>query len=157
PFKIKAGQIDTGTFSILHKNRREYRARRRIEDQARNRREMKTRTLRLNRMYAKLATAERRYVQKHTETKTSPIMCIGSWTGANSTIKGHRSRGGSHLRRQHRQYCPVAITPEHNTSKICLYCFQKTTLHKAVRTIRERRRMVRLNGAVECRNPTCPS
>ncbi|KAK3812149.1 MAG: hypothetical protein J3Q66DRAFT_263672, partial [Benniella sp.] len=78
-------------------------------------------------------------------------------TGTGSRIAGHERRGGTKMRNEHAQYCPVAMTDEHNTSKVCVYCFQRTRLARSRRIIRGETKLVNVHGAVECTNPDCIS
>ncbi|KAK3821148.1 MAG: hypothetical protein J3Q66DRAFT_262036, partial [Benniella sp.] len=58
---------------------------------------------------------------------------------------------------EHAHYCPVAMTDEHNTSKTCIYCFQRTRLARSRRIVKGEAKLVTVNGAVECTNPDCIS
>ena len=73
-----------------------------------------------------------------------------------SRIKGHAKRGGSKMTRQHRPYRPVGHTNENRTSKICSCYYILISLARATRTKDGQTKTARLNGLVDCKNPTCP-
>lgn len=86
-----------------------------------------------------------------------PVVLHGAaGTAVGSRIKGHVKRGGSKMTRQHRQVCPTGHTNENRTSKICSCCFAPISLSRATRTKDGETKTMRLNGSVECKNPTCP-
>jgi len=85
------------------------------------------------------------------------IHCFGRWQSINNPIKGHPRRGTRKIREQHRNYGYVGLTNEYNTSKTCPYCFSRVILHRARRIVGGVKRIVRLNGAIECVHPRCPA
>ncbi|KAF9557900.1 hypothetical protein EC968_007395 [Mortierella alpina] len=87
-----------------------------------------------------------------------PVLSIGdAGTCVGSRLKGHLRRGGTKLRSQHRQSCPVLITDEYRTSKMCLYCSKQMSLARARRIVKGQIKFVRVHGAVECTNAKCVS
>ncbi|KAK3808256.1 MAG: hypothetical protein J3R72DRAFT_428373 [Linnemannia gamsii] len=76
-------------------------------------------------------------------------------TAVGSRTKGHTKRGGSKLTQQHRKHGPVGHTNENRTSRVCSCCFVPVSLSRASRTKDGYTKTVRLNGAVECKNPVC--
>ncbi|KAI8345404.1 hypothetical protein B0O80DRAFT_394555 [Mortierella sp. GBAus27b] len=85
-------------------------------------------------------------------------MFIGAaGTGVGSRIKGHARRGGNKLRQEHARYCPVAVTDEFNTSKVCLDCFERLRPARSRRIVNGSARTTRVNGSLECTNPDCSS
>ncbi|OAQ23520.1 hypothetical protein K457DRAFT_204498 [Linnemannia elongata AG-77] len=77
-------------------------------------------------------------------------------TAVGSRIKGHQKRGGSKLTKEHRKYGTVAHTNENRTSRICSGCFVPIFLSRGQRVRDGESKTVRLNGSVDCKNPTCP-
>ncbi|KAK3843767.1 MAG: hypothetical protein J3R72DRAFT_101212 [Linnemannia gamsii] len=73
-----------------------------------------------------------------------------------SRIKAHAKRGVSKLTQQHRKHGPVGHTNENRTSRVRSCCFVPMSLSRASRTKDGDTKTVRLNGAVECKNPVCP-
>lgn len=87
-----------------------------------------------------------------------PVMFTGTaGTCVGSRIRGHARRGGGKLREEHRRHGIVAMTNEFCTSKTCIYCFARVRQAKARRLVDGKVKTLRLNGAVECLNPRCPS
>ena len=87
-----------------------------------------------------------------------PVMFIGAaGTGVGSRIGGHNRRGGAKLRKEHSRYCPVAVTDEFNTSKLCVECYQRLQYAKSSRIVKGTIQTVRVKGAQECVNPDCES
>ncbi|KAK3815084.1 MAG: hypothetical protein J3Q66DRAFT_343783 [Benniella sp.] len=87
-----------------------------------------------------------------------PVMFIGAaGTGVGSRIGGHNRRGGTKLRKEHSRYCPVAVTDEFNTSKLCVECYQRLQYAKSSRIVKGKIQTVRVKGAQECVNPDCES
>ncbi|KAF9538417.1 hypothetical protein EC957_006764 [Mortierella hygrophila] len=77
-------------------------------------------------------------------------------TSVGSRIKGHQKRGGSKLTKEHRKYGTIAHTNENRTSRICSCCFMPVFLSRGRRIRDGELKTVRLNGSVDCKNPTCP-
>ncbi|KAF9358967.1 hypothetical protein BGX26_000509 [Mortierella sp. AD094] len=87
-----------------------------------------------------------------------PVMLVGdAGTAVGSRIKGHAKRGGRKLRQEHMKHCPVVLTDEYRSSKTCIYCFGEVRTARARRIVNGEAKMVRINGALECVNPMCPS
>ena len=123
--------------------------------------ERREREIRTKRAYSKITAQERKHIRAHAqscgEQVPTVIHCFGHWQCKNTFIKGHSLRGTKKIREQHRIYGHVGITNEYNTSKTCPYCFSKVVLHKARRVFDGVEKVVRLNGAIECVHPWCPS
>ncbi|KAF9570598.1 hypothetical protein EC968_001673 [Mortierella alpina] len=119
--------------------------------------------LRTGKCWKRVCAAERRHVQGALSTDLPgtppavlPIMLIGdAGTCVGSRLKGHSRRGGSKMRAQHRQYCPVAIVDEYRTSRVCFYCFQEMQMARSRRVKGQAIRTVRVHGALECTNHEC--
>ncbi|CAO3565989.1 unnamed protein product [Mortierella alpina] len=137
-------------------------------------RDAQTLRIRTGKCWKRLCAEERRYAQKavgavardslpatQSESHSGspavlPIMMIGdAGTCVGSRLKGHSRRGGSKMRAQHRQYCPVVMVDEYRTSRICYYCLQETQLVRSRRVKGQAIRTVRVHGAVECTNHDC--
>lgn len=87
-----------------------------------------------------------------------PVLLIGNaGTGAGSRIKGHCRRGGSKMRKEHSRYCPVGITDEYRTSKICIFCFRQLVSARSRRIVGGKIKTVKVHGALECENTECES
>ncbi|KAI8376814.1 hypothetical protein BD560DRAFT_453707 [Blakeslea trispora] len=63
--------------------------------------------------------------------------------GIGSSIRGHVRLGGSWKPNKHSLYTSVCITNKHNTSQVCVFCFEKI---KSLKTI---------NGTSICSNKAC--
>ncbi|KAI8345659.1 hypothetical protein B0O80DRAFT_472500 [Mortierella sp. GBAus27b] len=128
-----------------------------------------TRALRTKRAWSKIAAHERSIIKNHEQVTSPPptdprsrnvipIMLTGTaGTCIGSRIKGSAKRGGGKLREEHRKHAIVGMTNEYCSSKTCIFCFARTRLAKATRTINGGTKTRRLNGSVECYNPGCPS
>jgi len=100
-----------------------------------------------------------------TTTSTSPtptipilVMLTGTaGTCVGSRIKGHAPRGGGKLRGEHRRYAVVDMTNEFCTSKTCVYWYSRIRQANTRRLINGGMKAIRLNGAVECIEPSCLS
>jgi len=91
-------------------------------------------------------------------TPTIPIMLTGTaGTCVGSRLKGHARRGGGKLRGEHQRYAVVGMTNEFCTSKTCVYCYSRIRQAKTRRLVNGEMKTIRLNGAVECIEPSCPS
>lgn len=71
----------------------------------------------------RLAAGERRALKEGSKRNVL-VMGIGNkCTGVGSRIKGYDRRGGKWLQKLHGRYDIAAITDEHMTSQLCLYCY----------------------------------
>lgn len=87
-----------------------------------------------------------------------PVMLIGTaGTGVGSRIGGHSRRGGGKMRKQHIQYCTIGMTNEYRSSQTCIFCFQQIQLARSQRVVGGRAKLVKVHGAIECTNSSCPS
>ena len=85
--------------------------------------------------------------------------CCAAWSSRDlrpQQDKGYQKRGGSKLTKEHRKHGTVAHTNENRTSRICSCCFMPVFLSRGQRVRDGESKTVRLNGSVDCKNPTCP-
>jgi hypothetical protein len=162
PNKITAGLVNTASFFSKHQKKREKRKKAGEEDEKKRAKERREREIRTKRAYGKIAGQERRYLRSHAQSSSpdtaAVVHCIGHWQGVNCGLKGHARRGMKKIRQQHSIHGHVGTTDEFNTSKTCPFCFSRVVLHRARRTVDGvEKKVVRLNGAVECVHPTCPA
>ncbi|KAG0041716.1 hypothetical protein BGZ83_001405, partial [Gryganskiella cystojenkinii] len=80
-------------------------------------------------------------------------MCI------NSRLKGIRMTGNT-VPAEHAHYIPVCNTSEHRTSKVCIFCGWLTRQARGYKHVKDSegklmRRLVWINGAIECVNKNC--
>jgi hypothetical protein len=109
--------------------------------------------------------SKRRLVLKHLKgcPKLRPIVVPlflhgAAGTGNGSRLKGNNRMGGNTIPHKHMRHGPICKTNEHNSSKLCPFCFKLLRLVRARRKdSKGRTRVVRVNGAVECVNPDCIS
>lgn len=71
-------------------------------------------------------------------------------TGVGSRTKGFRRYGGMWLERLRSYQNKVYITNEHNTSQLCIYCFEMSCHPKC-----SKQKITK--GALQCVNPACES
>ncbi|KAH7030287.1 hypothetical protein BKA57DRAFT_541270 [Linnemannia elongata] len=91
-----------------------------------------------------------------TRPKITPVLFVG--TGGlciGARLGGNLKLGGGRITDQHRQSCPVLMTNEMRTSKVCIFCYHQLQLAKARRIINGSVKTVRVHGAVECVNNDC--
>jgi hypothetical protein len=83
----------------------------------------RTRELLTRKTKDRLCSQERKFTQQ-TDKSSRPVMLIGNrGTGVGSSIKGYSRRGGKWISETHGRYAVAAITDEHMTSQLCIYCF----------------------------------
>jgi hypothetical protein len=162
--KITAGMIDNAAFKRHHQRKQQRRKTNGVDIETLQRKmnkERREREIRTKWAYNKIAAQERRRIHTHAQPSGKPaptiIHCFGRWQSTNSPIKGYSRRSTKKIREQHRAYGYVGLTDEYNTSKVCPYCFSKVILHRAHRIVNGMKKIVHLNGAIECVNPQCPA
>lgn len=95
----------------------------------------------------RVAASERKFVKGG--TNSSLFMAIGNaGTGVGSTIKGYDRRGGKWLPKTHKRYAQVAMTDEHMTSQLCVYCYFPITHGRNLDN-------KIILGTARCLNPNC--
>ncbi|CAG8523165.1 1774_t:CDS:2 [Paraglomus occultum] len=145
PYKITAGLVNNTTFLKKHQNKHHQ-------------------TNIIRDINVDEDTKRKKLTKENREEELLPgeqtpavIHCFRHWQGINSTIKRHSRRGTKKIREQHRVHGHVAITNEYNTSKTCPFCFSKVVLHQTRQIINGKKKIVHLNGAIECVHPRCPA
>ncbi len=86
------------------------------------------------------------------------LWCLSSSWGYSSgfIFKGHLHFGLSRIRHALRQHWPTLLAREAFSSQRCCCCFGPVRLARARRLIHGTASTIRINGAVECLNPSCP-
>ncbi|KAI8355717.1 hypothetical protein BD560DRAFT_426601 [Blakeslea trispora] len=75
--------------------------------------------------------------------------------GIGSSIRGHVRLGGSWKPKKHSLYTSVCITNEHNTSQVCVFCFEKTSHPLRIVEKDGRESLKTINGTSICSNKAC--
>ena len=156
PLKNTSKSENHGTFSTLHRRKREKRERSgRPLTQKELDKDRRAREVRTKKYYGRLAARLRDFATKR-KKKRRCIHFFGNWTPRNCPIGGHARRGTKKLEQAlaSAPHDKIERVDEYASSKTCPYCFADLIPHTYNRTGNQRKKV---NGAKFCCNPECPS